>query len=153
MIALVSETCKVKVVQGSSMYYGVKRPDTQMLQMRCENCGAQKVYRTAIEYRNRDKNTVISASASVSAFWGFLTWIIATLLLYGVVPYFFGSDSEISRVVPPFEPVALGIAAAILVAWTNSKKVAAAVQVYKYRCGSCNHKWSVRDEKNVSEGA
>lgn len=118
-----------------------------MPQRKCLNCGKYGVYRTAVHYRNRDTNAAISTHYSITAFWGVLTWIAATLLLIGVVPYLFGIDNMITKFVSPFTPVVLGIAVGLYAAWEQKRRLASSIRVHDFRCGECNHTWNSRSEE------
>ncbi len=124
--------------------FAPSRPDMYAPQRQCPNCGSNRV---TVEHDRYDPKTrrFISADMRQVRIWGMLTWLLGTIILYGVIPALFGSHSAISATIPFWVPAALGAAVFIVTSARHEWRITHSVRVESYTCGQCGHKWTLHD--------
>lgn len=109
-------------------------------QRQCPNCNSSRIT-VALRQYDPVRREFISTEVRYIRMWGLLTWLVATMFLYGVVPIVFGSRSPISLAIPYWLPLALGAVAFIVVSARHEWRITHSVRVESYTCELCGHKW------------
>lgn len=130
--------------------FALRRPDLYAPQSECPNCGSNRVTVVSRQY-DRKTGRFISTDVRHIRLWGMLTWLVATVILYGVVPALFGSRSAVAAAVPFWVPLALGAAVFIATSVRHEWRITRSVRVEDYTCCVCGHRWTLHNGKPLPQ--
>lgn len=122
------------------------QPAMHAPQRRCPNCGSDHVT-VALRQYDRKTRRFISADVRHIRLWGMITWFVATVILYGVIPAVFGSHSVVAEAIPFWVPAALGGAVFVITSARHEWRITHSVRVESYTCKECGHVWTLLNGK------
>jgi hypothetical protein len=116
----------------------------------CPTCGSSRVAASSYRYDPR-RGVALNPDGKSARTWGLLTWVVGTLLVSGVLPYFSSGPLGIAASIPFWVPVALAVGVMLVMTVAQEWRLTNAARIDSYACQDCGHEWRLRDGRPVRD--